>query len=148
MSLPPAAVEAHDPRVHLQENNDIVAPEHPHLADGLPPNFETYLFYAREQRDREAAQARREGHRPPTGWLSELFGLNRLSDRDSVRSDEKSDEKTLAVSDENGILAVTPSELRAASGSLRTASWGAIFYLITTGKRVSIKLSVPFLSAR
>ena len=147
MSLPPAAVEAHDPRVHLQENNDIIAPEHPYLADGLPPNFETYLFYAREQRDREAAQARREGHRPPTGWLSELFGLNRLGDRDSVRSDEKSDEKT-AVVDENAILTATPAELRAASGSLRTASWGAIFYLITTGRRVSIERSVPISSAR
>ena len=125
MSFPLVA----DPRVQLQEINDVVAPEHHLLADGLPPNFETYLFYAREQRDREAAQARQEGHRPPTGWLSEVFGLNPLRD-------QSLDEKR-AVPDENAILTVTPAELRAASGSLRTASWGAIFYLITTGRRVS-----------
>ncbi|KAF8120731.1 transmembrane amino acid transporter protein-domain-containing protein [Boletus edulis] len=98
----------------------------PLLDDGLGPNLETYLFYAREQRDKEAAEARKEGHRPPTGWLSELLGLNRLADTASVVSDEKkagSDEATLAVS---------PAEYRAASSSLRTATWGAIFYLITT----------------
>lgn len=130
MSYPPAAVEAHDPRVQLQADQDVLAPEHFVLADGLSPNFETYLFYAAEQRDKEAAEARRDGHRPPTGWLSELFGLNRqVNDHDSVVS---SDEKK-GTSDEAAILTVTPAEYRAASGSLRTATWGAIFYLITTG---------------
>ncbi|KAG8215668.1 transmembrane amino acid transporter protein-domain-containing protein [Butyriboletus roseoflavus] len=123
----PAAFQAHDPRVHLQEKNDDVAPEHFVLADGLAPNIETYLHYAREQRDKEIAEVRREGHRPPTGWLSELFGLNRLArDQDSFVSEKK------AESDEAAVLAVTPAEYRAASGSLRTASWGAVFYLITT----------------
>ncbi|KAH0835432.1 transmembrane amino acid transporter protein-domain-containing protein [Lanmaoa asiatica] len=123
-----ATVEAHDPRVHLQENQDVLAPEHFVLTDGLAPNFETYLYYAQEQRDKEAAEARREGHRPPTGWLSELFGLNRLApDQVSVAS---TDEKK-GGPDEAAILA-TPAEYRAASSSLRTATWGAIFYLITT----------------
>ena len=135
MAFPPAAVEAHDPRVHLQENKDIVAPEHFVLVDGLEPNLETYLYYAQEQRDKEAAEARREGHRPPTGWLSELFGLNRLNDQDSVGfADEKK-----GISDEAAVLAVTPAEYRAASSSLRTATWGVIFYLITTGTRRPFK---------
>ena len=130
MSYPPAATEAHDPRVHIEKDHDMVAPEHFVLDDGLPPNFETYLFYAREQRDKEAAEARKEGLRPPAGWMSELFGLNQYGDRDSVwhTTDEKKVE-----SDEAGILAISPTEYRAASSSLRTATWGAIFYLITTG---------------
>jgi hypothetical protein len=76
---PPATAEAHDPRVHLQE--DIVSPEHFVVTNVLAPDFETYLYYAQEQRGKEAAEARREGHRPPTGWLNELFGLNRLGDQ-------------------------------------------------------------------
>ncbi|KAF8435462.1 transmembrane amino acid transporter protein-domain-containing protein [Boletus edulis BED1] len=126
MSFSLATVEDHNPRVHIQENNDVVAPEHFLLDDGLAPNFETYLFYAQEQRDKEAAEARKEGHHPPTGWLSELFGLNRFTDTASVVSDEKK-----AVSDEAAI-GVSPAEYRAASSALRTATWGAIFYLITT----------------
>ncbi|KAF8553096.1 hypothetical protein OG21DRAFT_1414934 [Imleria badia] len=130
MSVPPAAVEAHDPRVHIQENDDVVPPEHFVLTDGLTPNLETYLFYAQEQRDKEAAEARKEGHLPPTGWLSELFDLNRRAlDQDSVTS---ADEKRGAPADEAAVLGITPTEYRAASSSLRTATWGAIFYLITT----------------
>jgi len=130
MSYPLTAVEAHDPRMRFQEN-EISTPEHFALTDGLAPNFETYLYYAQEQRDKEAAEARREGHRPPTGWLGELFGLNRLGYQDSVAS---TDEKK-GGSDEAAVLAITPTEYRVASGSLRTATWGAIFYLITTGMR-------------
>jgi len=126
--LPAAATEAHDPRVHLEKDNDVVAPEHYLLDDGLAPNFETYLFYAKEQREREVAQARKEGQHLPTGWMSELFGLNRYGDRDSITT---ADEKKVEP-DEGNILAITPSEHRAASSSLRTATWGAIFYLITT----------------
>lgn len=133
MSLPPAAVEAHDPRVHIQEDDDVAPPEHFALVDGLTPNFETYLFYAREQRDKEAAEALKEGQRPPTGWMSELFGLNRLApDQASVAS---TDEKK-GTADEAAILSITPSEYRAASSSLRTATWGTIFYLITTGTSI------------
>ncbi|KAG6371701.1 hypothetical protein JVT61DRAFT_9043 [Boletus reticuloceps] len=109
MSLSLAAVEVHDPRVHIQENNDV----HP---------TSRHLFYAQEQRDKEAAEARKEGHRPPTGWLSELFGLNRFTDTTSVVSDEKK-----AGSDEAATLGVSPAEYRAASSALRTATWGAIF---------------------
>lgn len=131
--------QAHDPRVHIEPDNDVSAPEHYVLADGLAPNFETYLFYAREQRDKEAAEARREGQRPPTGWLSELFGLDYGQDHDSIIS---GDEKKGAVSDEAAILTVSDAEYRAASGSLRTATWGAIFYLITTGTTWSLQYCI------
>jgi hypothetical protein len=62
--------------------------------------------------------------------MSELFGFNRYGDQDSHAA-APADEKK-AESDEAGILAVSPAEYRAASSSLRTATWGAIFYLITT----------------
>lgn len=129
MSSPLAAVEAHHPRMRFQENE--ISLEHFAFTDGLAPNFETYLYYAQEQRDKEAAEARREGHRPPTGLLGELFGLDRLGYQDSVPS---TDEKK-GGSDEAAVLAITAAEYRAASSSLRTATWGAIFYLITTGMR-------------
>lgn len=132
MSYTPAAVGAHDPRVQLEENKDIIAPEHFVLADGLAPNFETYLYYAAEQRDREAFGARKKRQRPPTGWLSSFFSLNRLGHDpgSGVYADEKKGESDEAA------VAVTAAEYRAASGSLRTASWGTIFYLITTGTAV------------
>ena len=130
-----AAAEGHDLRVHPQENDDVLAPEHFVLADGLAPNLETYLYYAREQRDKEVAGALREGHRPPTGWLSELFGLNRLArDQHLFVDTEKK-----AESDDGAVLGVTPAEYRAASSSLRTATWGAVFYLITTGTAMPSK---------
>lgn len=121
---------------HVEPGNDLSAPENDVLADGLAPNFETYLFYAREQRDKEAAEARREGQRPPTGWLSDLFGLDYGQDHDSIVS---SDEKRGGESDEAGILTVSDAEYRAASSSLRTATWGAVFYLITTGTASSLQ---------
>ena len=129
MSYPLAAVAAHDPRVQLEENVDVAAPEHFVLADGLAPNFETYLYYAEEQRDSEATKARRERQGPPTGWIGNLFGLNRLSPHQDSKmyADEK------RGGSQEAAVAVTPAEYRAASSSLRTASWGAIFYLITTG---------------
>ncbi|KAI9566624.1 transmembrane amino acid transporter protein-domain-containing protein [Boletus coccyginus] len=126
MSYPLAAVEAHDPRMRFQENE--ITPKHFAFTDGLAPNFETYLYYAQEQRDKEAAEARREGHRPPTGLLGELFGLDRLGYQDSVPS---TDEKK-GGSNEAAVLVITAAKYRAASSSLRTATWGAIFYLITT----------------
>ena len=135
MAHPPAAIQAHDPRVYFQENQGTIALEHFVRTNGSAPGFETYLYYAREQRDKEAAEARREGHRPPNGWLSELFGLNRLGDQHSFVS---ADERKVGP-DEAAVLSVTPAEYRAASGSLRTATWGAIFYLITTGTRRPFK---------
>ncbi|KAG9312427.1 transmembrane amino acid transporter protein-domain-containing protein [Chiua virens] len=129
MSYPIAAVDAHDPRVHIQEDSNVISPANYVLEDGLPPNLETYIFYAQEQRDKEVAEARKEDHKPPTGWLSELFGLNRFGrDQDSVVS---SGEKK-SIPDETATLAITPAEYRTASSSLRTATWSAVFYLITT----------------
>lgn len=140
MEHPPAAVEAHDPSVHVKENQDVVSSEHPVLADGLPPNFETYLYYAREQRDKEAVEARRRGHHPPNGWLCKLFGLDQLgrNQKSVISSDEKEGISNVAV-----VFEVTPAEYRAASSSLKTATWGTIFFLITTGTTGPSELFAP-----
>ncbi|KAF8839246.1 hypothetical protein BDN67DRAFT_1012489 [Paxillus ammoniavirescens] len=131
MSFPLAAVEAHDPRVRLSENNDVVGPDHPVLDDGSSPNFETYLHFAEEQRAKEVIEARRNGEDLGDGWLGRLFTLKpSRADRASISSATASDEKK-GESDE-AALTITDAEYRAASSSLRTASWGTIFYLITT----------------
>ncbi|KAF9221171.1 hypothetical protein BS17DRAFT_712478 [Gyrodon lividus] len=132
MSYPPAAVQAHDPRVHITENDDVFGPDHPVLNDGSAPNFETYLHFAEEQRAKEVTEARRNGEVESSGWLSQLFGRKpSQEDRVSVVSATASDEKKQGESDE-AALTVTDAEYRAASSSLRTASWGSVFYLITT----------------
>ncbi|KAF9244496.1 hypothetical protein BU15DRAFT_85879 [Melanogaster broomeanus] len=128
MSVPLAAVEAHDPRVHLTEGDDIPGPDHPVLHDGSAPNFETYLHFAEEQRAKEIEEARREGVIVTGSLLSQLWPTKKPSQTDetSVVSQEKKSDIDEAV------LTVPDSEYRAASSSLRTATWGSIFYLITT----------------
>ncbi|KAH7886718.1 transmembrane amino acid transporter protein-domain-containing protein [Phlebopus sp. FC_14] len=131
MAFQPAAVEGgHDPRAHPFEKDDIYAPEHPVLAGGTSPNFETYLHFAALQRAREEALA---GAEVESGRLSKLFfgSEGPQAERASVTSATASDEKKGHKSDE-GALTVSDEEYRAAASALRTASWGSVFYLITT----------------
>ncbi|KIJ62499.1 hypothetical protein HYDPIDRAFT_94547 [Hydnomerulius pinastri MD-312] len=131
MASQPAAVEAHDPRVHLSENDDVYGPDHPVLADGTKPNFETYLHFAEHQRAKEAAEVRSGVEVDGGHWTGRIFGRTRTqADQASISSAAASDEKK-GIHDE-AALTITDSEYRAASSSLRTATWGSVFYLITT----------------
>ncbi|KAG1847930.1 transmembrane amino acid transporter protein-domain-containing protein [Suillus subluteus] len=120
-----------NPQTYLSEKEqDAYVPENCHVPDGTTPNLETYMHYAKIQRDREALSAKNdvEGSRSG-GLISRIFNRSQESDRRSVASDGKN----VAHSSEEGSGAlVTAGEYRAASGALRTATWGSMFYLITT----------------
>lgn len=138
MAFQPASIEAgHDPRVHLseKEEQDAYIPEDNFLPDGSTPNIETYMYYAKIQRDKEAALTAEEdaegGHQG--SLISRVFKPSHGSDRKSVSSAHSSEKKGVASSEEGAGALVTAGEYRAASGALRTATWGSVFYLITTG---------------
>ncbi|KAG2036564.1 transmembrane amino acid transporter protein-domain-containing protein [Suillus americanus] len=120
-----------EPQVYPSEKEqDTYVPENYHVPDGTTPNLETYMYYAKIQRDREALSAKNDAEGGRSGGLiSRIFNRSQESDRRSVASDGKN----VASSSEEGAGAqVTSGEYRAASGALRTATWGSVFYLITT----------------
>ena len=117
MAFQPAAVEAgHDPRAHTADP-DIKVPDHPVLPDGTRPNLESYLYYAQRRREREVAEPK--SHDAERAKI--LFG--NLAEKHSV----------VAINGEKKGDSISDAEYRAASSALRTASWGSVFYLITTG---------------
>jgi hypothetical protein len=138
MAFQPATIEGgHDPRVHHSEKEEQMAYTHEDnvLPDGSTPNIETYMYYAKIQRDKEAAQsAKEDAERGRGSLISRAFKRSRGSDRNSVVSAQPSEKNGAASSEDGGGAVVTEYEYRAASSALRTATWGSVFYLITTGK--------------
>ncbi|KAG2136558.1 transmembrane amino acid transporter protein-domain-containing protein [Suillus bovinus] len=124
---PAAAVKPGlDPQPSLSEKEDQIPyiPEY-YVPDGVTPNLETYMYYAKIQRENEVLSARNDAETTHWGGLiSRTF--RRSSDNRSVAS------AIAPSSAEGGADPVTPGEYRAASGALRTATWGSVFYLITT----------------
>ncbi|KAG2124820.1 transmembrane amino acid transporter protein-domain-containing protein [Suillus clintonianus] len=131
MVFQPATVEA--PPVYRSEKEeqpeDAYIPENHHLPDGTTPNLETYMYFAKIQREREIFFAKNEAQGRLDRLISRTFGFFQASDNRSVAS---SDEKNGTASEEGRGALVTAGEFRAASGALRTATWGSVFYLITT----------------
>lgn len=121
MAFKPAAIQGHDPRVPIPEED--LHPDHPALADGTEPNFETYLYYAKQQREKEAAESKSDDMERGF-WADLLWGKG---GEKLVPTTNFADEKK---GDTGG--SVSEAEYRAASSALRTASWGSVFYLITT----------------
>lgn len=134
MAFQPAAIEVgQDPRVQEKGELEEYVPENNLLPDGSKPNIETYMYYAKIQREKEAALSAREdaegGH-----WgslISRKFG--RSYEQNSVASVHSGDDKGAPSSEHAVGAAVIEGEYRAASSALRTATWGSVFYLITTG---------------
>ncbi|KAI6131783.1 transmembrane amino acid transporter protein-domain-containing protein [Pisolithus thermaeus] len=120
MAFKPAAIQGHDPRVPIPEKD--LHPDHPVLADGTEPNFETYLYYAKRQREKEAAESKSDDMERGF-WANILWGKGGEKLAPTNFADEKKGDTSGSVSD---------GEYRAASSALRTASWGSVFYLITT----------------
>ncbi|KAG6328146.1 hypothetical protein ID866_10943, partial [Astraeus odoratus] len=122
MAFQPAAVEGgHDVR-STTPDTDLRGPDHPALADGSKPNFETYLYYAKQQREKEATESKTDDMEHGF-WSKVLFGKSSEQLSVATVNDEKRGYTTSSVSD---------GEYRAASSALRAASWGSVFYLITT----------------
>ncbi|KAG2066629.1 hypothetical protein BDR04DRAFT_1106441 [Suillus decipiens] len=134
MAFQPVVLEAsQEPPVYLPEKDeqDVYTPED-HVPDGTTPNIETYMYFAKIQRDKEALSARNDAEGGFwSGLISRTFKRSREPDQRSVVS-AHSDGKNVAPSSEGGDGVVAEGEYRAASGALRTATWGSVFYLITT----------------
>ncbi|KAG0697960.1 transmembrane amino acid transporter protein-domain-containing protein [Suillus ampliporus] len=135
MAFQPAAVEAVHDHLSEKEEQDSYVPEINLLPDGTTPNIETYMYFAKIQRDREALSAKNDaedGHR--IGLFSRTFKRSQGSDdkRSAVSAPGSDEKKGAASSKQGGSALVTEGEYRAASGALRTATWGNVFYLITT----------------
>lgn len=118
MALQPASVEGSRDVPFV--DSDIK--DHPILSDGSKPNFETYLYHAQRQREKEVAESKSRDME--TGfWAKILFGNHTERQLVATANNEKKGDDGASISD---------AEYRAASGALRTASWGGVFYLITT----------------
>ncbi|KAG2106143.1 uncharacterized protein F5147DRAFT_774954 [Suillus discolor] len=51
-----------DPQVYVSEKEEqnVYVPENYHIPDGTTPNLETYMYYAKIQRDKEALSAKND----------------------------------------------------------------------------------------
>ncbi|KAI2607830.1 transmembrane amino acid transporter protein-domain-containing protein [Hypoxylon sp. NC1633] len=149
-SLPPAnlALDGGDPRKSSIRAENTVA-DVPHVDDGgnRVVSFEEYMYYASIARAKEKeANARFIAARGPRTFKNVIKG--RISKYEAhevstqvagsisaVETDEKSRRDGAHAAAEGAGAAnygVTPEQREAASRALRTASWGTIFYLITT----------------
>ncbi|OJA15191.1 hypothetical protein AZE42_11763 [Rhizopogon vesiculosus] len=137
MAFQPTTIEAgHDPRVHHSEKEEQLAYTHEDdvLPDGSTPNIETYMYSAKIQRDKEAAlSAKEDAERGRGSLISRAFEPSRGFDGDSVTSAYSGEKTGAASSEDGGSAVVTEYEFHAASSALRMATWGSVFYLITTG---------------
>ncbi|KAF8630591.1 hypothetical protein AX15_002838, partial [Amanita polypyramis BW_CC] len=104
---------------------DIVSPDHVYLGGSQSDVvFEDYLYYASLQRQEE------EGH--GNGQISPPASETGVDEKQSFPSDIVSSSEK--IEDLPQPPPMTPDEMEHANASraLRLASWGSVFYLITT----------------
>ncbi|KAF7177776.1 hypothetical protein CNMCM7691_006210 [Aspergillus felis] len=140
MAQPASVVlDGGDPRLHEKEREAIDAidystgsaatrPQHRKLHDSSV-TFEEYYYYAQLTRAEEESQPNGDKER---GWLSFLFPSKSDGGIQPVAETTSEDAKTMTASDTAGRMTITDDEWTNASRALRTATRGAIFYLITT----------------
>ncbi|KAH7925976.1 hypothetical protein BV22DRAFT_1033370 [Leucogyrophana mollusca] len=137
--VPPATLEgSYDPRNNLSEREAEawIAPVVPVLPDGSAPLLETYLYHASIQREQEVNDARRDQEGGSGRW-AQYFGrgTKRVPNASASVSAKHRDSVSSGASEKDqahDVVPIAPSEYRAASSALRTATWGSVFYLITT----------------
>jgi hypothetical protein len=128
-----------DPRLNEKERDiqdalDLQAggirPQHRRLHD---PNvtFEQYNYFAQLTR---AEEDNMRDHERERGWLSIIFPSKSDAGVQQQQHDGQAKEDAPAINTHNGdqIATVTDAEWANASRALRTATRGAVFYLITT----------------
>lgn len=150
MATPAAlAGSAGDPRVSA-DNPDVmtstyVQPQHKRLHDSSVP-FEEYHYYAGLARAEEDASANHDiGDTtffslivPPKNLKGQApVNSTPIAEKSNGASEENGEEKTRAERDVHDMAhgdraTVTNDEWTNASRALRTATWSAVFYLITT----------------
>jgi hypothetical protein len=132
-----------DPRLHEKERDEqdaidlgaetpssvgAVRPQHRRLHD---PNvtFEEYYYYAQQTRAEEDQNPSHEGER---SLLSIIFPSKSATGVKQVTENVEKDATAVNTSDPVQRAAITDEEWTNASRALRSATRGAIFYLITT----------------
>lgn len=132
------ALDGGDPRLHSKEREkvDVLAanneygtglrPQHRKLHDPTV-TFEEYHHYAQLTRAEEDSLGGQE-----TGVLSMLFPSKSDGGVQQTTTNVTKDASTMNYSDQANRLTITDEEWTNASRALRTATRGAIFYLITT----------------
>lgn len=130
------ALDGGDPR--LNDNADNVVPAETYSRRDV--SFEEYMYYAAITRAEEKeANARYIEARGPKSFkkiVGARFSRGHASDLATVTPNESVEEKPES---DNGAQVtvqrqhyITPSQEKMTSRAIRTASWGTIFYLITT----------------
>lgn len=127
-----------DPRLHEKEREVIdnfsvaspgggaIRPQHRKLHDSSV-TFEEYYHYAQLTRAEED-----ESSTPETGVLSIIFPSKSDGGVQKTAENGAKDAAALNTSDPATRMTITDDEWNNASRALRTATRGAIFYLITT----------------
>lgn len=114
-----------------QENlNSCFTIEKAHVHNDPSVLFEEYLHYAEitrtEERAYEGNMINRKNPWSLGGIIKNRFSKGHAHEINAVVSEET------IVTTHNNVSTVTDLEWRQASRALRTASWGSIFFLITT----------------
>ncbi|KAJ5381614.1 uncharacterized protein N7496_004042 [Penicillium cataractarum] len=131
------ALDGGDPRLHTKERERIdvltanemssgTRPQHRNLHDPTV-TFEEYHHYAQLTRAEEDSLGGRE-----TGILSIVFPSKSDGGVQQMTSNVSKDASAINYSDKANRMTITDEEWTNASRALRTATRGAIFYLITT----------------
>ena len=131
------ALDGGDPRLHTKEREkiDVLAanemstatrPQHRKLHD-KSVTFEEYHYYALQTRAEEENFGGRE-----TGWFSVIFPSKSDGGVQQTTTNVTKDASTINYSSRENRMTITDEEWTNASRALRTATRGAIFYLITT----------------
>lgn len=107
---------------HLEQNYVHQAPP----ADGHEPSVAEYLYYAEEQREKEAGLVA-----PITKGIGRLFATQKQKDAVELEKQHYNGADPMGDWDTTG-LTEYQIELNNARRMLRVAGWGAVFYLITT----------------
>lgn len=132
------ALDGGDPRLSNagMGQHNYIRPQMRKLHDPAV-SFEEYHYYATLTREREEKLFLKSGPNERTGILATIFpskSYKNTPTRNGGVLDEKNgvdSEKSTGI-DESAHLAISDEEWVNASRALRTATWSAIFYLITT----------------
>ncbi|KAI9716609.1 MAG: hypothetical protein M1828_007642 [Chrysothrix sp. TS-e1954] len=144
------ALEGGDPRLSTDEGKGVfgessIAYTRPQMRKLHDPSitFEEYTYYARKTRAEEDKHADLERSQPTRGFLSMIIpsksdkGVTQQQAADlgiDTAAEKRGSvvAKTVNLGNPDARAQISDEEWTNASRALRTASWGAIFYLITT----------------
>lgn len=140
MAQPASVVlDGEDPRLREKERGTFdavdygtgtaaIRPQHRKLHDPSV-TFEEYYYYAQLTRAEEESRPNGDQER---GWLSIIFPSKSGGGVQPLPQQPSEDAKTPSAGDAARQMTITDEEWTNASRALRTATRGAIFYLITT----------------